>query len=75
MPDYLDESVMKIVCNGEERTVAPGNKIVDLLRELGLEPDTVVVECNGVVLKREEYDTHLLTEGSVLELIRFVGGG
>ena len=66
---------MKIVCNGEERTVALQCKIVDLLRELGLAPDTVVVECNGVVLKREEYDTYLLTEGSVLELIRFVGGG
>lgn len=66
---------MKIVCNGEERSVAPQSKIVTLLEELALEPDTVVVECNGVVLKREEYDTYLLTEGSVLELIRFVGGG
>ena len=48
---------------------------LELLLELGLDPDTVVAECDGVVLKREEYDTHLLTEGSVLELIRFVGGG
>ena len=66
---------MKIVCNGEERSVAPQSKLVDLLKELSLEPDTVVAECDGVVLKREEYDTHLLAEGSVLELIRFVGGG
>lgn len=66
---------MKIVCNGEERTVAPQSKLVDLLLELGLDPDTVVAECDGVVLKREDYDTHLFTEGSVVELIRFVGGG
>jgi len=66
---------MKVVCNGEERMIAPQSNIISLLEELALAPDTVVVECNGVVLKREEYDTHLLTEGSVLELIRFVGGG
>lgn len=66
---------MKIICNGKERTVAPQIKLLDLILDLGLDPDTVVAECNGVVLKREEYDAHLLTEGSVLELIRFVGGG
>ena len=66
---------MKIVCNGEEREVASQIKLVNLLEELGLEPDTVVAECDGVVLKREDYDTYLLAEGSVLELIRFVGGG
>ena len=66
---------MKIVCNGEERVVVPQSKLVDLLMEIGLDPDTVVAECDGVVLKREDYDTHLLTEGSVVELIRFVGGG
>ncbi|MDH3360330.1 MAG: sulfur carrier protein ThiS [Desulfobulbaceae bacterium] len=66
---------MKIVCNGEEREVASQIKLVNLLEELGLEPDTVVAKCDGVVLKREDYDTYLLAEGSVLELIRFVGGG
>ena len=66
---------MNIICNGEERSIAPQTLLVDLLLELDLNPDTVVAECDGVVLKREEYDTHLLAEGSVLELIRFVGGG
>jgi len=66
---------MNIVCNGEERTVALQSTIITLLDELALDPDTVVVECDGVVLKREDYDTFLLTDGAVLELIRFVGGG
>ncbi|MDH5298644.1 MAG: sulfur carrier protein ThiS [Desulfobulbaceae bacterium] len=66
---------MKIVCNGEERTVPAGILLVDLLLQLGLDPDTVVVECDSVILKRPQYDSHILTEGSVLELIRFVGGG
>jgi len=66
---------MKIICNGEERTITPGSKVCDLLRELALDSEAVVVECDGAILKRPEYDTHLLADGSVLELIRFVGGG
>ena len=54
--------------------MAPGSKVSDLLRELGLDPEAVVVECDGAILKRPEYD-NLLADGSVLELIRFVGGG
>ncbi|MFZ5775021.1 MAG: sulfur carrier protein ThiS [Thermodesulfobacteriota bacterium] len=66
---------MKIVCNGSEREVAPGTRLAGLLTELGLAPDSVVAECDGVILKRDDYESHELTEGSVVELIRFVGGG
>ncbi len=66
---------MKITCNGEERVMAPGSTVIDLLRMLALDPEVVVVECDGAILKRPEYDSHLLTDGAVLELIRFVGGG
>jgi thiamine biosynthesis protein ThiS len=34
-----------------------------------------VAECDGRIIKRDEYDTFVLSEGNVLELIRFVGGG
>ena len=66
---------MNIVCNGQEREIRAGAKLVDLLRELDLGPETVVAECDGKILKREDYDNHELHQGSVVELIRFVGGG
>lgn len=66
---------MNIICNGTERQINIGAKLVDLLKELDLAVETVVVECDGIILKREEYDIHELREGSVVELIRFVGGG
>ena len=66
---------MNIICNGTERKINTGAKLVDLLKELDLAVETVVVECDGIILKREEYDIHELREGSVVELIRFVGGG
>ncbi len=66
---------MRIVCNGMEREVAGGTLLADFIRQLGLELETVVAECDGRILKREEYETHELHEGSRVELIRFVGGG
>ncbi|MCK5226893.1 MAG: sulfur carrier protein ThiS [Desulfobulbaceae bacterium] len=66
---------MNILCNGEEREIAPGTSIGVLLKDLGLDPDSVVAECDSRILKREEYDTFVLDEGAALELIRFVGGG
>ena len=66
---------MKIFCNGEELEVAAGIRVGDYLSQLGLEVSSVVVECDGKILTREEYGSHALQDGSVLELIRFVGGG
>jgi sulfur carrier protein len=66
---------MRIICNGEEQEVRAGITLVELLQDLELNPDTVVVECNGTIVRREEYDDHVLPENCRLELIRFVGGG
>jgi thiamine biosynthesis protein ThiS len=49
--------------------------VADYLSQLGLDASSVVVECDGKILTREEYGSHALQDGSVLELIRFVGGG
>ena len=66
---------MKITCNGEIKNIVPGTTPVTLIEDLDLNPDTVVVECDGRIVKREQYDTLVLTEGNVIELVRFVGGG
>lgn len=66
---------MKITCNGETKNIDPGTTPVTLIQDLDLNPDTVVVECDGRIVKRDEYDTLVLTEGNVIELVRFVGGG
>jgi len=66
---------MKILCNGEAQETAAGIRVADYLSQLGLDASSVVVECDGKILTREEYASHALQDGSVLELIRFVGGG
>ncbi|HIJ90905.1 MAG: sulfur carrier protein ThiS [Desulfobulbaceae bacterium] len=66
---------MKVLCNGEAQEIASGTRVADYIRQLGLDIYSVVVECDGRILTREEYGSHELQDGSVLELIRFVGGG
>ena len=66
---------MKITCNGETKAITSNTTLVSFIREMDLNPDTVVAECDGRIIKRDEYDTLILSDGNVLELIRFVGGG
>jgi len=66
---------MEITVNGETKEIAPKTTLVSLITDMGLNPDTVVIECDGKIIKRDEYDSLVLQEGNVLELIRFVGGG
>lgn len=66
---------MKILVNGEEKEINAGACVEEYLMALGINVETVVVECDGVILQRDEYKSHVLKEGAVLELIRFIGGG
>ena len=66
---------MVITCNGEEQEAPDGCTLHQLLLQLQLDPDAVVVECDKKIIKREEYESMILSAGQNLELIRFVGGG
>ncbi|WP_246021817.1 sulfur carrier protein ThiS [Alteraurantiacibacter aquimixticola] len=49
--------------------------IADLVRELGLKPEKVAVEHNGVIAPRSTLEDVPLGDGDVLEIVHFVGGG
>ncbi|MDQ2929733.1 MAG: sulfur carrier protein ThiS [Gemmatimonadota bacterium] len=64
------------VVNGEERTVAAGSTIGDLLRELDVSAEVVVVEHNREIVRdRALLDTLVLATGDSVEIVHFVGGG
>lgn len=71
----MSERSLRIVVNGEERSVAVGSTAADLLEELGLEPGAVVVERNREIVRRDELPEADLEEGDRLEIVQFVGGG
>lgn len=64
------------VVNGEERTVAAGSTIGDLLRELSVSAEAVVVEHNREIVRdRSRLASMVLATGDSVEIVHFVGGG
>ena len=66
---------LEILVNGETRRVPGPASAADLLRHLGLDPRTVVVELNRRIVRRPELDQATLSDGDSVELVHFVGGG
>lgn len=65
---------MEIVVNGKNE-VGEYSTVADLLYKQDLEPRQVLVELNGAIVPKGDYEKTFLKEGDVLELVHFVAGG
>ncbi len=63
-----------IIVNGKSIEEA-GHTAETLLSLLGFKKEYVVIEYNGAILPRADYDSVTLQNGDVLEIVTFVGGG
>lgn len=66
---------MKITVNGNERDVAEGTTIAQLVTELQLRTDRIATERNLSVVPKAKYAETTLVDGDRLEIVTFVGGG
>ncbi len=66
---------LSLTVNGEPRRIMPGASIADLVRSLELNPQKVAVERNGAIAPRSALAEVILSDGDVLEIVHFVGGG
>jgi thiamine biosynthesis protein ThiS len=65
----------RLTVNGDEMALAGLATMGDLLASLKIAPARVVVELNGVIYRRGEGLEAGLTDGDVVEIVHFVGGG
>jgi len=65
---------MDIVVNGRQQSCSPGS-VAELVAARGLQPDALVVELNGEIIRQEQWPQVRLGDGDRLELLNFVGGG
>jgi thiamine biosynthesis protein ThiS len=66
---------MEIVLNGEQRSFDGSLTIMGLLKQLDIDPDTVVVERNLNILNRDDHGSEPVEDGDTIEIIRMVDGG
>jgi sulfur carrier protein len=66
---------MRLKINGEDRDNISAQTVQELLEELKITVGRVAVEVNMVIVRRTEYDQFRLSDGDVVEIVNFVGGG
>ncbi|GHP14530.1 hypothetical protein YK48G_19550 [Lentilactobacillus fungorum] len=64
-----------VMVNGEQESGVIGQTIAEFLKQRNAPIDNIVVEQNGTIVHRSEFDTTKIGENDKLELISFVGGG
>ena len=62
------------VVNGKEYNLNIKN-IEELIKHFKLEPSSIVIEKNGLIIHKEKYSGTDVTDGDKIEIVRFVGGG
>ena len=65
---------MNLFLNGQREEVR-AKTVSDLINELGLVPETVLIEHNGTALLRSEWEHTPLTGDDRLEVLRVAAGG
>ena len=60
--------------NGTELDVA-GKTVAAYLETTDYNRSRIAVERNGEIVPKSEYDSTLLNDGDVVEVVSFVGGG
>ena len=66
---------MTILLNGERADARGAETIADLVERYELPEKSILVEHNGLALRRQEWGERLLVEGDRVELVRMVAGG
>ena len=61
--------------NGDPAELPGPMSIQALLERLQIDPRVVAVECDRVVIKRARHAETIVTEGTEVEIVAFIGGG
>jgi thiamine biosynthesis protein ThiS len=67
--------VIALVVNGKPATAEESVTLLEFLDQRQINPQTIAVERNGVIVRRATYGEVVLQDGDRLEIVRMVGGG
>jgi len=64
-----------ISVNGKNLEWREGLTVREMLKEMGYNFPMIVVKVNGKVVKRENWDSHIIPDGAVVDAIHLISGG
>jgi sulfur carrier protein len=64
-----------ITINGSEAPFAGARSLSEFLADQGYDQRLIVVGLNETIVPKADYDSVLVREGDVLEILNFVSGG
>lgn len=64
-----------ITVNGQSMEGYEQKSLIQLLTDLQYDRTKIAVEKNGEIIPKSQYETNILNEHDVLEVVTFVGGG
>ena len=69
------DEFIQVTINGERRNVPNQQSVTELLALIGVGRDNVAVELNKSIVRKRDWDSISVSDGSELEVVEFVGGG
>jgi sulfur carrier protein len=66
---------MKVKINGNSREIDSVQTIAELLDALGVPANSVLIEQNGNVVARPDFQAAVVNEGDTIEIVQMVAGG
>jgi thiamine biosynthesis protein ThiS len=67
--------MINVVLNGEPRRIENEVTLDQMLDLFSLPRQRIAIELNRSVIRRAEWPAYVLSDGDVVEVIHFVGGG
>ena len=64
-----------IKVNGENVGNIAGKNVAEYLTENGYDIKRIAVELNGDILPKSQYESTVINDGDIVEIVSFVGGG
>lgn len=71
----VQPQLVPITINGEIKAVPANLSVGELLHWLEVASDRVAVELNRSIVRKRDWQQAVVTAGSHLEIVEFVGGG
>ena len=68
-------AAVKIILNGNQKEFQESLNLRNIIDEFCKNSAHVIAELNGEIVKSQEWHNKKLSDGDILELVNFVGGG